>query len=131
MSEAHGTGTGSFGITSPVHSQLRSVEEDRIPVRSIDLKHLKRDIKCLPEPSGKFYSASSGFGGFAISAFLQLFSLDSGQMPFWVNLVVGLCFAVIAAVFFALGFLSGKERKTQVDNILENIDDYSSGVIGD
>lgn len=102
--------------------------EEAIPVRTTDLRHLKRDIEAIPDGQGKFDNAFWCALGVGIPMIIQCF-LDWGQgVGKWFCLFVGVASCAIAIVFKIFGGDAKENRKKSIQRIIENIDDFSDGI---
>lgn len=104
-------------------------DEEAIPVRVTDLKHLKRDINAIPDGQGKFDNAFWGFLGLGAPFILQYaIQPDSGNRA---TLYLGCVLVVVAAVFKGFGRKARNERSASIRRIMENINDCANGELAD
>lgn len=102
--------------------------EEAIPVRTTDLKHLKRDIEEIPDGQGKLDNAfwcALGVGIPMIIQYILDWSQGTGR---WLCLIVGLVACAIAVIFKLFGGDAKANRKKSIQRIIENIDDFSEGI---
>jgi hypothetical protein len=109
---------------------LMPAGEEATPVRTIDLKHLKRDIQQIPDGQGKFDNAFWGFSGVGAPLIVDyVISLFQGDdQPVVAKLLAGMLCIVVAGLFKWFGKDAKDERQQNIDCIIENIDDFSKGV---
>lgn len=130
MTSDHGfsVGPNDFGGKSPIEYNMLRPKEDLVPVKGTDLRHLKRDIRDIPDGQGVFDNAFWGFLGLGAPLVIQSVISRFGSIPDIVSFCVGAFAVIVAFIFKALGAKAKDSRGRYVDNIIENIDDYSSGV---
>lgn len=102
--------------------------EETIPVRTTDLKHLKRDIREIPDGQGKFDNAFWCALGVGIPMVIQFFLDWSQGVGKWLCLFIGLASCVMACIFKLFGEDAKTNREESIQRIIENIDDFSDGI---
>lgn len=100
-----------------------------MPVRVTDLRHLKRDIKAIPDGQGKFDNAFWGFGGVGVPLIIS--ELVQPNATNIIGFYAGIVFMVIAVVFKLFGWKARNDRNTMIRRIMENINDFSNGELTD
>lgn len=105
-------------------------KEEAIPVRTTDLKHLKRDIRRIPDGNGKLDNAFWCAIGIGIPMIIQFVvdSSSSGGHGNWLILAIGVVSCILAGMFKIFGKGEKEDRERYIDGIIENIDDFSVGV---
>ena len=111
-------------------TSVKMPKEEAIPVRTTDLKHLKRDIRRIPDGNGKLDNAFWCAIGIGIPMIIQ-FAVDSsssGGHGNWLILAIGVVSCILAGMFKIFGKSEKEERERYIDGSIENIDDFSVGV---
>ena len=111
-------------------TSVKMPREEAIPVRTTDLKHLKRDIRRIPDGNGKLDNAFWCAIGIGIPMIIQFVvdSSSSGGHGNWLILAIGVVSCILAGMFKIFGKGEKEERERYIDDIIENIDDFSVGV---
>lgn len=111
-------------------TSVKIPKEEAIPVRTTDLKHLKRDIRRIPDGNGKLDNAFWCAIGIGIPMIIQFVvdSSSSGGHGNWLILAIGVVSCILAGMFKIFGKGEKEERERYIDGIIENIDDFSVGV---
>lgn len=98
-------------------------------MRVIDLDHLRRDIRQIPDGQGKFDNAFWGFTGLGAPLVLQDIPAIIHGGHAGLDLYVGILCVCVAVVFALFGRKAKKDRDAAIGRIVQNIEDFSNGAL--